>query len=174
MTMPRLRASNAIFPDYPSNARTFITLDSKLLPYWHLIFDLCPILLKLDLPDGLKMFRLFMSWAYRKQPPQDWTFHISLCRWLLNSKFATDLSAAHVESLLSAAAARWVSTDYSQAKGILVTCTVIPVTTLEWKSYDNHQSLDFGLLPPARLDFAWSPLMGAGEKGFQRWLRIPQ
>lgn len=174
MHIPKQRSSDAIFPDYPSNARTFITLDSKLLPYWHLIFDLSPVLLKLDPPDGLKMFRRFMSWAYRNQPSQDWTFHVSLCRWLLNSKFAPEVSTSHVESLLSAAAARWASNDYSRAKGILIACSVIPTITLEWKSHNNNQGINFDLLPPARMDFAWSPLTGSGEKGFQRWLRIPE
>ena len=41
------------FPDYPSNARSFVHLDAKLLPYWHALFDVCPRLLKLDPPDGL-------------------------------------------------------------------------------------------------------------------------
>jgi len=174
MSMPKPRPNDAIFPDYPSNARTFINLDSKLLPYWHLIFDLCPVLLKLDPPDGLKIFRRFMSWAYRNQPAQDWTFHVSLCRWLLSSKFSCDVNNAHVESLLSAAAARWASNDYSRAKGILVACSVIPAITLEWKDNEAHQGINFQLLPPARMDFAWSPLTASGEKGFQRWLRIPE
>ncbi len=33
------------FPDYPSNARSFVHLDAKLLPYWHALFDVCPRLL---------------------------------------------------------------------------------------------------------------------------------
>ena len=78
-------ANERIFPDYPSNARSFIALDAKLLPYWHLLYDLCPSLLKLDPPEGLNLFRRFMVWAYRRQPAQDWTFHISVCRWLLLS-----------------------------------------------------------------------------------------
>lgn len=174
MPVPKQRPNDAIFPDYPSNARTFITLDSKLLPYWHLIFDLCPVLLKLDPPDGLKVFRRFMSWAYRNQPSQDWTFHVSLCRWLLSSAFAAEVHTPHVESLLCAAAARWASNDYSRAKGIVIVCTLIPAITLEWKDYDSQPASDFQVLPPARMDFAWSPLTASGEQGFQRWLRIPE
>lgn len=30
------------FPDYPSNARSFVHLDARLLPYWHTLFDVCP------------------------------------------------------------------------------------------------------------------------------------
>ncbi len=30
------------FPDYPCNARSFVQLDARLLPYWHTLFDVCP------------------------------------------------------------------------------------------------------------------------------------
>lgn len=63
------------FPDYPSNARSFVHLDAKLLPYWHALFDVCPRLLKLDPPEGLEIFRQFMTWAYGCQLALDWTFH---------------------------------------------------------------------------------------------------
>jgi len=165
-------AHELIFPDYPSNARSFIALDGKLLPYWHLMFDLCPSLLKLDPPEGLNLFRRFMVWAYRHQPAQDWTFHISVCRWLLLSDFAPRVSAEQVESLLSAAAARWVNCDHSSAQGILLACREKPMTWVDWKHRNVGQSEAVEVLPPARFDFAWSLLRGAGIAGFSRWLRI--
>lgn len=172
---PRRRASgDSLFPDYPSNARSFIALDAKLLPYWHLLYDLCPGLLKLDPPEGLNLFRSFMTWAYRNQPAQGWTFHISVCRWLLASDYAPRVTAAQVESLLSAAAARWVIRDTSLAQGILLACSVRPLTLIDWKSQDVAQDEDIQVLPPARYDFAWSPLSRAGVAGFHRWLRIAE
>lgn len=163
-----------IFPDYPSNARSFIALDAKLLPYWHLLYDLCPSLLKLDPPEGLNLFRRFMVWAYRRQPAQDWTFHISVCRWLLLSEYAPHVTAEQVESLLSAAAARWVNSDASSAQGILLACSVQPMTLVDWKVGGAAQDGDIQVLPPARFDFAWSPLSRSGVAGFRRWLRIPE
>lgn len=163
-----------IFPDYPSNARSFVALDSKLLPYWHLLFDLCPSLLKLDPPEGLELFRRFMVWAYRRQPAHDWTFHISVGRWLLQSEYAEAVSTEHVESLLSAAAARWVTSDSSLAQGILLACSSNPLTVADWKGEGTGRHGDVQALPPARFDFAWSPLSCAGLAGFHRWLRIPE
>lgn len=167
-------AREMIFPDYPSNARSFIALDGKLLPYWHLLFDLCPSLLKLDPPEGLTLFRRFMTWAYRHQPAQDWTFHISVCRWLLESEYASKVTDEQVESLLSAAAARWVNHDQSSAQGILLACRDRPMTWVDWKHNGACLSEVIEVLPPARFDFAWSPLRRSGMAGFSRWLRIAQ
>lgn len=170
----RRAAGKTPFPDYPSNARSFIALDTKLLPYWHLLYDLCPSLLKLDPPEGIELFRSFMIWAYRRQPAQDWTFHINLCRWLLRSSYAEQINIKHVDSILCAAAARWASEDCSLAQGILLTCSAVPATTVEWKCHCHHQIPDSQDLPPARFDFAWSPLSRSGPKSFQRWLRVPE
>lgn len=181
MRSPKLRSTLSTrraggeqpFPDYPSNARSFIALDTRLLPYWHMLFDLCPALLKLDPPEGVGLFRAFMVWAYRHQPAQDWTFHISFCRWLLQSGYAPQVKAAHVESLLSAAAARWINSDPSEAQGILLACSAFPMTTVEWKEGNAVGSdADIQVLPPARFDFAWSPLGRGGIGSFRRWLRI--
>ena len=172
---PRRRApGESLFPDYPSNARSFIALDSGLLPYWHLLYDLCPGLLKLDPPEGLNLFRSFMIWAYRHQPAQDWTFHISLCRWLLASGYAPRVTSEQVESLLAAAAARWVTHDSSLAQGILLACSIKPLTLIDWKDSGAALDDDIQVLPPARFDFAWSPLSRAGVAGFHRWLRIAE
>lgn len=174
-TPPGRRAvGESVFPDYPGNARSFITLTPRLLPYWHLIYDLCPSLLRLDPPEGIELFRRFMIWAYRHQPAQDWTFHVSLCRWLLRSSYGEHLTTEHVESLLSAAAARWAGEDCSLAQGILLTCSSIPVIAMEFKGECHHPIPDFRQLPLTRFDVAWSPLSRSDPRSFQRWLRIPE
>ena len=172
---PRRRSSSErLFPDYPSNARSFIALDAGLLPYWHLLYDLCPNLLKLDPPEGLNLFRNFMIWAYRHQPAQDWTFHVNVCRWLLASDYGPRVTNEQVESLLLAAAARWVTHDSSLAQGILLACSVRPMTLIDCKGPCAALDECIQMLPPARYDFAWSPLSRAGVSGFQRWLRIAE
>ena len=116
----RLRTQGELllpFPDYPGNARSFVHLDTRLLPYWHTLFDVCPGLLKLDPPDGLNIFRGFMTWAYRNHPPLNWTYYLSVCRWLLGSKYQARINEEHIEAFMSAAAARWVNSDDSQARG---------------------------------------------------------
>ena len=68
-------------------------LDARLLPYWHTLFDVCPALLKFDPPDGTRIFRTFMTWAYRRQVILDWTFHQQVCRWLLESDYRFRIDA---------------------------------------------------------------------------------
>lgn len=99
------------FPDYPCNARSFVHLDARLLPYWHTLFDVCPSLLKLDPPEGLELFRRFMTWAYRNHPSLDWTYYVSVCRWLLSSPYKAQVTDKHIEAFLVAAAALWVASD---------------------------------------------------------------
>jgi|GEM_PF-101965 uncharacterized repeat protein (TIGR04061 family) len=118
------------FPDYPSNARSFVHLDAKLLPYWHALFDVCPRLLKLDPPEGLEIFRQFMTWAYGCQLALDWTFHLGVCRWLLTSDYRELIEPEHIEAMMLAAAARWVASDDSPAIGIV----------LGWRGGSEHVS----------------------------------
>ena len=150
----RLRAE-PLRPEYPSNSRCFVHLDARLLPYWHTLFDICPALLKLDPPEGLNMFRSFMTWAYRNQPPQDWTYHLSVCRWLLGSQYRTQIDDEMIEAFMAAAAARWVCTDDSQAYGVVLAWQ--GSTVFDWKGAAfvgaEHQAL-LG----AEGDFVWCPL----------------
>lgn len=168
------------FPDYPGNARSFVHLDTRLLPYWHTLFDVCPGLLKLDPPDGLNIFRGFMTWAYRHHPPLNWTYYLSLCRWLLGSAYKTRIHPEHIEAFMSAAAARWITTDDSQAQGLVLAWRgspepVFDCTVFDWKVAPRlavgaeHEEA----LPPVPWDFAWCPLTGKGAGGFRRWLPIP-
>lgn len=89
------------FPDYPGNARCFVHLDARLLPYWHTLFDVCPGLLKLDPPDGLNIFRSFMTWAYRNHPPLNWTYYLSICRWLLASAYKEQIHEEHIDAFMA-------------------------------------------------------------------------
>ena len=163
----RLRAEPTL-ADYPSNSRCFVHLDARLLPYWHTLFDICPALLKLDPPEGLNLFRSFMTWAYRNQPPLDWTYHVNVCRWLLGSTYRAHIDDEPIEAFMAAAAARWVDTDCSQAQGVV----------LAWQGarvFDRKgvlpRAVEHQGLPPSPWDFAWSPLGARGE--FSGWSSVP-
>jgi uncharacterized repeat protein (TIGR04061 family) len=163
----RLRAEPAR-PDYPSNARCFVHLDARLLPYWHTLFDICPTLLKLDPPEGLNLFRSFMTWAYRNQPAQDWTWHLNLCRWLLASPYRGQIDEEPIETFMAAAAARWISTDDSQAQGVVLAWQGL--TVFDWKDV-RSAAAEQQALPATQWDFAWCPLASPGV--FQGWLPVP-
>ena len=163
----RLRAEPA-GPQYPSNSRSFVHLDARLLPYWHTLFDICPALLKLDPPEGLNLFRSFMTWAYHNQPEQDWTWHLNICRWLLGSPYRSQIDDEPIEAFMAAAAARWVNTDESQAQGVALAWQSSRV--VDWKDArsagDEQQAL-----PPPPWDFAWCPLKAPDS--FSGWLSVP-
>lgn len=164
------------FPDYPSNARSFVHLDAKLLPYWHALFDVCPRLLRLDPPDGLQIFRQFMTWAYGCQLALDWTFHLGVCRWLLASDHRELIEAQDIEAMMLAAAARWVASDDSPAIGIVLAWQAGDEPVFDWKPRVRQAArltAQAEELPPTRWDFAWSPLASSGGNGFRRWLRVP-
>lgn len=163
----RLRAE-PLRPDYPSNSRCFVHLDARLLPYWHSLFDICPGLLKIDPPEGLNLFRSFMTWAYRNQPQHDWTYHLNVCRWLLGSVYRTQIGDELIEAFMAAAAARWVNTDTSPACGVVLAwrCS----TVFDWKGA-ALADVEQQALPGAQRDFVWCPLGVRGEPG--RWLPVP-
>ena len=163
----RLRVEPAP-PDYPSNSRCFVHLDARLLPYWHTLFDICPALLKLDPPEGLNLFRSFMTWAYRNQPASDWTYHLSICRWLLGSAYRAQIDDDYIEAFIAAAAASWVNTDPSQAKGVVLTWR--DSTVFDWKER-RMEGAEHQQLPPSAWDFAWCPLGVNGD--FDGWLTVP-
>ncbi|MBT2372534.1 putative natural product biosynthesis protein [Pseudomonas fluorescens] len=159
------------FPDYPSNSRCFVHLDARLLPYWHTLFDVCPGLLKLDPPEGLNLFRSFMTWAYRNRPPQNWTYHLSICRWLLSSRYREQIDEETIEAFMTAAAARWINTDDSQAQGVVLAWQGAPIRVVDWKDAGCSAVLLDEELAPLPWDFAWCPL--PGKRGFRRWLAVP-
>lgn len=164
------------FPDYPCNARSFVNLDARLLPYWHTLFDVCPGLLKLDPPEGLELVRRFMTWAYRHHPALDWTYYISVCRWLLNSPYQARVTEEHIEAFMVAAAALWVATDVSQARGLVLAWQPMDERVVEWKTgvrpaLPTPQADED--LPPPPWEFSWSPLSAKGASSFRRWLPVP-
>nr|WP_315968201.1 putative natural product biosynthesis protein [Pseudomonas veronii] len=157
------------FPDYPSNVRCFVHLDARILPYWHTLFDVCPGLLKLDPPEGLNLFRSFMIWAYHNHPPLNWTYYLSVCRWLFTSTYQAKIQEEHIDSFMTAAAARWIHTDDSQARGLVIAWQGSPLRVFDWKvpprvshGVDPEQE-EF---PETPWDFAWCPLTGRGGAGF--------
>lgn len=163
------------FPDYPCNARSFVHLDARLLPYWHTLFDVCPGLMKLDPPEGLELFRRFMTWAYRHHPALDWTYYLSVCRWLLASPYQHKITPEHIEAFMVAAAALWVATDVSQARGMVLAWRHRSVFVIEWKPGMQNVavSLEEGEVPSLPWDFSWSPLAGKSGAGVRRWLPVP-
>lgn len=163
----RLCAEPAL-PDYPSNARCFVHLDARLLPHWHTLFDICPALLKLDPPEGLNLFRSFMTWAYRNQPPLDWTYHLNVCRWLLGSIYRAQIDNEPIETFMAAAAACWVTTDQSQAQGVVLAWQDTRV--VDWKGRPLAD-IERQVLPAPAGDFAWCPL--TRQAGFSGWQPVP-
>ncbi|TFY90592.1 putative natural product biosynthesis protein [Pseudomonas kairouanensis] len=163
----RLRAE-PLRPDYPSNSRCFVHLDARLLPYWHTLFDICPALLKLDPPEGLNLFRSFMTWAYRNQPTPDWTYHLNVCRWLLGSTYRAQIDDEPIEAFMAAAAARWVNTDASSARGVVVAWQGL--TVCDWKDA-TRVGVECLALPVPGWDFAWCPLGAQGP--LREWLPVP-
>jgi uncharacterized repeat protein (TIGR04061 family) len=155
-------------PEYPSNSRCFVHLDARLLTYWHTLFDICPALLKLDPPEGLNMFRSFMTWAYRNQPPQDWTYHVNVCRWLLGSVYRRQIDKEPIKVFMAAAAAHWIHTDDSDAPGIVIAWQ--DVTVYEWKGA-MRMAGEPQALSRSLWDFAWCPLDAGGA--FSNWLPVP-
>ena len=162
----RLRAE-PLRPEYPSNSRCFVHLDARLLPYWHTLFDICPALLKLDPPEGLNLFRSFMTWAYRNQVAQDWTYHLNVCRWLLASSYRTRIDEEPIEAFMAAAAARWINADESQAQGVVLAWRNARV--FDWKG-SALAGVEHQILPDPAGDFAWCPL---AKNGFRGWLPVP-
>ena len=163
----RLRAE-PLRPEYPSNSRCFVHLDARLLPHWHTLFDICPALLKLDPPEGLNLFRSFMTWAYRNQTPQDWTYHLNVCRWLLTSPYRVQIDDEPIEAFMAAAAARWINTDQSQAQGVVLAWR--DSTVFDWKGA-AVVGVEQQRLPAPTGDFAWCPL--TQKEGFSGWLSVP-
>lgn len=163
----RLRAE-PVQPDYPSNSRCFVHLDARLLPYWHSVFDICPALLKLDPPEGLNLFRSFMTWAYRNQPAQDWTYHLNIGRWLLGSPYRTQIDDEPIEAFMAAAAGRWINTDDSPAQGVILAWQ--GSTVLEWKG-TPLATVEPPRTPVPAGEFVWGSLDTRGE--FSGWLPVP-
>ncbi|TFF14035.1 putative natural product biosynthesis protein [Pseudomonas sp. BCA14] len=164
----RCLRAEPVLPQYPSNSRCFVHLDARLLPHWHTLFDICPTLLKLDPPEGLNLFRSFMTWAYHHQPPLDWTYHLNVCRWLLGSTYRAQIDEEPIEAFMAAAAACWIHVDNSRARGIVLGWQ--GTTVFDWKGAPikgaEHQAL-----PALAGDFAWSPLNAQGE--FSAWRPVP-
>lgn len=160
----------------PSNACGFVHLDARLLPYWHTLFDVCPGLLKVDPPDGVNIFRGFMTWAYHNLPPLNWTYYLSVCRWLLSSRYQAQIDKEHIEAFMSAAAAHWTNTDRSQARGLVLVWRESTDWVFDWKVTAppmQDPAYDQAEFPPVPWDFAWSPLTGKGAAEFRRWLPVP-
>ena len=77
---------------------------------------------------------------------------------------------------MCAAAARWINTDDSQARGLVLAWQGTPEKVFDWKQAPRlvpGLEADLEEFPPVPWDFAWCPLTGKGGVGFRRWLSIP-
>ena len=166
--------------DYPRNSRAFVRIDTSLRLYWHTLFDACPGLLELDSPDGLSIFRPFMTWAHEQRLSMNWACHLWLYRWLRESPFSSRLTPELMLSLVGAAAARWATADRGVDGGIAIGCADQPELVVGWKCHSvsgGREVACFSLeepLPSPEDDFGWFTLPGFELDRFPGWSQIPQ
>lgn len=141
--------------------------------YRKLLLRCCPTILELDLVAGKELITQLLVWVQQCGPRHDWTFPISLCRWLLRSSFAQAVTERQVRAMLAWAATHWAATDASRLQGIVLVCSSNSLMLLQWKAGVPESSVGIPLQIPENQDFAWSPIMQSGLVGLRRWLDIP-
>lgn len=167
--------------DYPRDSRQFVRIDTSLRVYWHTLFDICPSLLTLAPPDGLALFRPWMTWAEQQQLSMNWTFYLWVAAWLEDSPFAGQLTDAIRQELMAASAARWAMADRSRALGVaLASPHMADTLVLGWK----NQRVDGGRevecleldtpLPPAPAPFGYFVLAQVDQDDFPGWQALPR
>ncbi|MFY9658037.1 MAG: methanobactin biosynthesis protein MbnC [Methylocystis sp.] len=119
--------------DYPPDSRTFVRIDASIRIYWHHIFDICPRLLEMSLPDGGAIFRPFMDFADKRGLTFDWNFYLWLYDWLLQSEFRDRMNEEVLLELMGAAAARWAILDRGRDCGVVLGCRDTPSQVVGWK-----------------------------------------
>ncbi|MBJ2180556.1 methanobactin biosynthesis cassette protein MbnC [Pseudomonas veronii] len=167
--------------DYPRDSRAFVRIDSSLRVYWHTLFDICPSLLELSGPDGLAIFRPFMSWAAEQRLSLDWTYYLWVDVWLQQSPFRQQLTPTLRYSLMGASAARWATGDRSECNGIILAGADLPDLVCAWKT----QSLEGARaverielsepLPTPAAAFGFFTVTGRNlDEGFPGWTDVPR
>ncbi|MNN89547.1 hypothetical protein D3C81_2073780 [compost metagenome] len=86
------------------------------------------------------------------------------------------MTEEHIEAFMVAAAALWVATDVSQARGLVLAWQPMGERVVEWKTgvrpaLPAPQADED--LPPPPWEFSWSPLSAKGASSFRRWLPVP-
>jgi len=166
----------------PRESAAFVRVDTSLRTYWHTLFDVCPELLTLADPDGLRIFQPFMAWAAAERLTMNWTFYIWAYRWLCQSEFADRLPDGLAQSMLAASAARWATVDRGRHAGIVLTdaCAALPTLVVGWKCdrVDGARRVErIGLeepldAPPGRFGHFLVP--GFSLDTFPGWMAIPR
>ena len=125
----------ALQSDFARESAAFVRIDTSLRAYWHTLFDVCPALLELSGPDGLRIFRPFMAWAEAQRLSLGWSVYLWVYRWLCQSEFAARLPPTLAETLLAASAARWAAVDRGRHAGIVLADAqaASPVLVAGWK-----------------------------------------
>lgn len=86
---------------------------------WHAVFDPCPLLSERVGGANSPFLNLFLQEADRRQFAMGWTLHAELLSWMERER-PVDLNDDFAREALAAAAARWVNSDISESKGIIV------------------------------------------------------
>jgi len=180
LSVPALQSS------FARDSAAFVRMDTSLRAYWHTLFDVCPELLTLSGPDGLRIFRPFMAWAETQRLTLNWSFYVWVYRWLCQSEFAaqlsSELSAGLAETMLAASAARWAAVDRGHHAGIVLADAQAPspVLVAGWKcaSVDGARRVERIALaepldpPPDR--FGHFLVRGFDLDTFPGWMPIPR
>jgi uncharacterized repeat protein (TIGR04061 family) len=169
---------------YPRESRSFVRIDISIRAYWHVLFDAVPDLLELSGPDGAAIFNPFMEWAHEKRLTFDWTYHLWVCEWLLQSHFAERIEPDLLLKLMAAAASRWSGRDRDLSYcGIVLGCPLIgtDVAVAGWKlssietRFIEVERVEFGVaLPPPEGNFGYFKTPGYELDFLPGWSPIPQ
>lgn len=167
--------------DYPRDSRAFVRIDSSLRVYWHTLFDICPPLLELSGPDGLAIFRPFMSWAHQQRLSLNWTYYLWLDVWLQHSSFAPQVTPALRYSLMGASAARWATGDRSESNGIILAAADLADLVCGWKTQTLEGARDIEQielaepLPAPSAAFGYFTVHSRHlQDGFPGWTDVPR
>ncbi len=167
--------------DYPRYSRAFVRIDTSLRIYWHTLFDICPHLLELTGPDGLALFRPFMTWAYEQKLSLNWTYYLWVDAWLQQSPLSDRVTADMRYAMMGASAARWATGDRSEYQGIVLASPQLPDLVCGWKtvSFDGGREIERieleAALPAPAEPFGYFLLRSRGlDNDFPGWLAIPR
>ncbi len=119
--------------DYPPESRAFVRVDASTRVYWHHLFDICPQLLEMSLPDGAKIFWPFMAWADERGLTLDWNWYLWAYEWLLQSEFKDRLNESILLEIMGAAASAWAIYEKGPDYGVVIGCRDTPNLVVGWK-----------------------------------------
>ena len=167
--------------DYPRDSRAFVRIDTSLRMYWHTLFDICPTLLEVAGPDGLAIFRPFMTWADEQKLSLNWTYYLWVDIWLQQSPFCDQVTADTRYALMGASAARWATGDRSEYDGIVLSSADLPDWVCGWKTatLDGGREIERieleAALPAPSGPFGYFLVPDrALDDSFPGWLDIPR